>query len=190
MRGMFQLCQELKYLDLSNFNTSNVINLGLMFQECFDLEFLDLSNFNTINVKNMEWMFNKCYKLKEIKGINILNNTKNINKTGIFDDCSKLKNKPIEKFIHQKKIEKKQITIIFNSVDQSIQNFCVTCYNTDIFETLIEKIYIKNPDIRHKEIFFIGEGEKINERISLFENKIKDGSVILIWFEDNNELKY
>ena len=37
-------------------------------------------------------MFNKCYKLKEIKGINIINNIKNIDKNGLFDDCLKLKN--------------------------------------------------------------------------------------------------
>ena len=129
---------------------------------------------------------NKCYKLKEIKGIYILINSKNINKTGIFDNCAKLQNLPNEEVIHPKQIEKKQITLIFNSIDQNIQNYCVTCYNTDIFETLREKIYLKYPDFKHKEIIFIAEGEKINERVSLAENKIKDGSVILIYVDDNN----
>ena len=62
----------------------------------------------------------------------------------------------------------------------------MTCYNTDIFETIIEKIFLDYPDIKHKDIYFIAEGEKINERVSLAENKINDGSVILICVDDNN----
>ena len=40
-----------------------------MFNNCRQLEFLDLSNFNTSNVKIWGYMLNKCDKLKEIKGI-------------------------------------------------------------------------------------------------------------------------
>ena len=39
--------------------------MRIMFQECNELEYLDLSNFNTSNVTNMSWMFNKCNKLKK-----------------------------------------------------------------------------------------------------------------------------
>ena len=97
MDAMFQACNELEYLNLSNFNTSNVIDMGFMFNKCHklkqikginnfntikvtnmrsmfqlcnELEYLDLSNFNTSNVTNMENMFNQCYKLKCINGIN------------------------------------------------------------------------------------------------------------------------
>ena len=34
-----------------------------MFQECKELEYLDLSNFNTSNAIDMSYMFNACYKL-------------------------------------------------------------------------------------------------------------------------------
>ena len=44
-----------------------------MFQECKELENLDLSNFNTNKVINMGWMFYGCDKLKEIKGLNNFN---------------------------------------------------------------------------------------------------------------------
>ena len=44
--------------------------MRVMFQKCNELEYLDLSNFETSKVRNMEVMFNKCHKLKEIKGIN------------------------------------------------------------------------------------------------------------------------
>ena len=97
---MFGECYELKYLDLTNFNTSNVTkmnhmftkchklkeikginkfytnkvtDMSAMFQYCYELEYLDLSNFDTSNVTKMTWMFNECYKLKEIKGINKFN---------------------------------------------------------------------------------------------------------------------
>ena len=43
--------------------------MSTMFQGCNELEYLNLSNFNTSNVLDMGWMFNKCFKLKEIKGI-------------------------------------------------------------------------------------------------------------------------
>ena len=41
-----------------------------MFQSCYELKYLDLSNFDTSNVLNMEYIFRDCKKLKEIKGTN------------------------------------------------------------------------------------------------------------------------
>ena len=94
---MFQECDELISLDLSNFdtskvtemdylfnkyhklkgikglnkfNTNNVTNFKAMFQQCNELISLDLSNFNTSKVTEMDFMFSSCYKLKEIKGLN------------------------------------------------------------------------------------------------------------------------
>ena len=48
-----------------------------MFGICYELEYLDLSNFDTSNVTTMRNMFVKCNKLKEIKGLNKFN-TKNV----------------------------------------------------------------------------------------------------------------
>ena len=42
----------------------------IIFQKCNELEYLDLSNFITSYIIDISIMFNKCYKLKEIKGIN------------------------------------------------------------------------------------------------------------------------
>ena len=44
-------------LDLSNFNTSNVTNMGIMFHGMSSLTSLKLSNFDTSKVTNMQWMF-------------------------------------------------------------------------------------------------------------------------------------
>ena len=180
MYGMFNECNELDYLDLSNFNTKNVMSFGVMFQECYEITNVDISNFNFQKAINIRWIFNKCYKLKEIKGIDIINNIKNINNDGIFDDCPKLKN--ISNYEHRKinNIIKQQIKIKFTSCDQKIRDYYVSCYNTDIFENVLEKVYLKFPEFKNKNIFCLFAGTVINERVSLDENKIKDGSAILI----------
>ena len=51
---MFQGCFELEYLDFSNFDTSNVINMEFMFNKCDKLKYLNLLNFGTVEKnKNM-----------------------------------------------------------------------------------------------------------------------------------------
>ena len=57
MSYMFYECKSLKELNLSNFNTNNVINMEYMFCGCSSLQELNLSNFNTSNVYNMNRMF-------------------------------------------------------------------------------------------------------------------------------------
>ena len=57
MSYMFNSCQKLTSLDLSDFNTTNVTNMSNMLCGCFSLTSLDISNFNTANVTDMSWMF-------------------------------------------------------------------------------------------------------------------------------------
>ena len=55
---MFQEYNELEYIDISNFDTSNVIEMSYMFSLCNKLnEIKDISKFNTINATNMSSMF-------------------------------------------------------------------------------------------------------------------------------------
>ena len=64
MEGMFQLCTILKYVDLSNFNTSNVSNMEYMFNKCKKLkEIKGMTNFNTANLKSTFAMFQLCTEL-------------------------------------------------------------------------------------------------------------------------------
>ena len=60
MSYMFCGCSSLKELNISNFNTNNVTDMGGMFSECSSLKELNLSNFNTNNVTNMRYMFSGC----------------------------------------------------------------------------------------------------------------------------------
>ena len=188
MTAMFDNCNELKSLDLSNFNTIKVINMHKMFEECFELEYLDLSNFNTSNVVDMSFMFNKCYKLKEIKGINNFNYEKVNNIIEMFSDCYSLKmnnkvisdlNKSIQKMEPVSKV-KKLITVIFNSSSQHIMRFPLSCYNTDPFSVLEEKLYNEKPELKHQNVLFLSGGKLINTSLTLDQNKIKDQDVILI----------
>ena len=125
MEGLFQNCITLEYIDLSNFDTSNVTNMAFMFnhcnrlkeikgldkfitskattmegmfQSCFKLEFIDVSSFDTSNVDIMNFMFVDCFKLKGIKGINKLNTKKVTNMTGMFENCLSLKYLNLENF--------------------------------------------------------------------------------------------
>ena len=56
---LFSECSNLTNLNLSNFNTKNVIDMEGMFQLCSKLTNLNLSNFNTENVTNMIEEFRK-----------------------------------------------------------------------------------------------------------------------------------
>ena len=58
---MFYNCQNIKYIDLSKFNTLNVLNMKNMFYGCTNLKGIKLSLlFNTRNVISMEKMFTNC----------------------------------------------------------------------------------------------------------------------------------
>ena len=63
---MFNKCNKIKVLDLSNFDTSNVTSMRSMFRDCWRLSELDVSHFDTSNVTNMGSMFRGCESLKEL----------------------------------------------------------------------------------------------------------------------------
>ena len=66
MYKMFQLCEKLSSLDLSNFNTAIVGSMEDMFSQCNALTSLDLSSFKTSNVTTMDQMFGMCEGLSTL----------------------------------------------------------------------------------------------------------------------------
>ena len=56
----------LSSIDLTNVNTSNVTNMSAMFNGCLNLTSLDVSNFDTSNVTNMYRMFYYCPNLTSL----------------------------------------------------------------------------------------------------------------------------
>ena len=91
MRYMFDSCESLKSLDLTNFNTENVTDMYYMFAYCKSLESLDLTNFNTAKVTNMAGMFQSCYALKTIYASDKFVTHQVTESTCMFSDCSSLK---------------------------------------------------------------------------------------------------
>ena len=68
---MFNRCSSLTNIDLSNFNTNNIIDIRGMFRGCLSLKNINISNFNTNNTTNMRFMFYNCEKLIKNKVITI-----------------------------------------------------------------------------------------------------------------------
>ena len=63
MKYMFYYDTSLKSINVSSFNTSNVTHMQFMFYNT-RLETLDVSNFDTSKVRNMECMFDSLYNIK------------------------------------------------------------------------------------------------------------------------------
>ena len=124
MRGLFKKCFKLKNLDLRNFTTENLVNMGYMFDECTNLEQILINKeFKTTLVKNMIYLFHKCKNLKEINNGNINENLKGINLSTfntenvefldyMFSECSQLKNLDLSSF---KVKESVNMTYMFNN---------------------------------------------------------------------------
>ena len=70
MNTMFEGCSSLISLNLSNFDTSKVTNMNGMFEGCSSLTSLNLSNFDTSKLKYMNYMFRDCTNLEYINMIN------------------------------------------------------------------------------------------------------------------------
>jgi surface protein len=63
---MFRNCNSFETLDLSDWNTSEVVSFEGMFYDCKNLENLDLTNWNPKKIYNVMWMFKNCTRLKTV----------------------------------------------------------------------------------------------------------------------------
>ena len=84
-------------LNLSSFNTKNVVNMKYMFAKNNTLISLNLSNFNTINVENLEGLFYKCIGISELN-LKSFNTSSVTNMSLMFDDCSSLTSLDLSSF--------------------------------------------------------------------------------------------
>ena len=60
---MFYLCENITYVDLSHFDSSEVTYIGAMFNGCKSLKEINFTNFNTSQVTRMQYMFVNCISL-------------------------------------------------------------------------------------------------------------------------------
>ena len=89
MNEMFRHCEKLIEIDLSNFNTSNVIDMFCMFADCIRLNQINLSNFDTSIVTTMHGMFYRCNSLISLDLSNFIT-SEVIDMQKMFTDCNKL----------------------------------------------------------------------------------------------------
>ena len=152
-------------------------------------------------------MFALCNKLKQIKGINKFNISNNTNITGMFRECfefdlyrfnnsDEIKNnyKELLSKLNSKTENildlferKKEINIHFLSTDQTIQ-YSIKCFDMDIFDDIKQKLFLKYPELKQKEIFFLSNGNVLDEGYNhdtLYQFGFKKDSVILITDKEN-----
>ena len=131
MESMFHGCSSLKKINLSNFNTKQVINMQEMFSECSSLKSIDLSSFDTGKVINVAFMFENCYKLKSLNLSNF--NTQNvIYMQGMFDGCGRLEKLDLSNFNTQNVIH---IYKLFSEC-YSLKKVDISNFNTSKIEIL------------------------------------------------------
>ena len=87
---MFSYLNNIKEIDLSNFNTSLVINMSSMFMNCSKLEKINLWNINTILVQDMGSLFEKCTNLKSID-LSYFDTSSVTNMNKLFGGCKSIK---------------------------------------------------------------------------------------------------
>lgn len=86
---MFNDCNNLESVDLSEFDTTNASDMKRMFGGCRKIGSLDVSGFDTSNVRSMYWMFRQNYQLKELDLSGF--DTSNVeNMFGMFVDASSM----------------------------------------------------------------------------------------------------
>ena len=90
MDNMFRACINLKKIILNkNFDTSKVTYMGNMFYNCISLESLDLSNFITSRVTNFGYFLSNCTSLTTLNFSNF-DTSLVVNMVGMFENCISL----------------------------------------------------------------------------------------------------
>lgn len=72
MEGMFSKCYKLQLLNLSNFEQAKIRSLEGCFFSCVSLVYLDLSNFDFTGFPHIEYLFYECKSLTNIQFNNIV----------------------------------------------------------------------------------------------------------------------
>lgn len=97
--SMFSGCSNLKEVDLSLVNVSNVTNFSSMFYDCPELETVDVSNFTSnASAGNFSSMFGYCTKLESINFGDDFDTSMATNMSYMFQGCSNIKELDLHSF--------------------------------------------------------------------------------------------
>lgn len=100
-KKMFYGCKSLENIDLSRFDTKNIVTMCCMFMNCKNLKQLDLSSFSTENVREMTHMFFRCSSLEQVNLSGL--DTYNVEYMGqMFYGCKSLEQLDLSSFNTEK----------------------------------------------------------------------------------------
>ena len=95
--SVFSGCSKLLFLNISNFYTKNAISMRYFFNDCNSMEFIDISNFDTSLVTNFKNMFSGCNSLESLN-ISHFKTSLVTSMEYIFSGCSSLKEISLDNF--------------------------------------------------------------------------------------------
>ena len=91
--AMFRNCSSLEsvWLNLNNFDTSNIVSMAQMFDGCSKLTIINLSSFDTSSLTDTRYMFRNCSALERITvSDKWVNNDRFQSDGGMFTGCTSL----------------------------------------------------------------------------------------------------
>ena len=144
---MFYGCSQLTSLDVTHFNTENVVHMENMFINCSSLASLDVTHFNTENVANMGSMFDGCSSLTSLDVTNF--NTENVVWImKIFKGCSALTTIYVSDKFVMAKVDDESVDMFkdctnlkgaITEYDESKTDYHFANYKTGYFTKLVGK---------------------------------------------------
>ena len=121
MSNMFNGCEALTSLDVTNFNTAEVTDMSYMFMGCSALTSLDLTSFNTAKVTYMHYMFSGCSALTTIYASDKFVTSQVEASSSMFYNCENLKGYHSSGYLSSK-------------TDHKYANYGTDGYFTPVFE--------------------------------------------------------
>ena len=95
--NMFAGITNLVEIDLTYFDTSNIVSMSGMFNGCFNLENIIFGNFNTTSLKTMHRLFYNCNKLTSLD-LSKFDTSSVTNMVETFSHCESLSSLDVTKF--------------------------------------------------------------------------------------------
>ena len=146
--SMFSDMRSLTSLDLSNFDTSRVMDMGSMFYNSFGFTSLNLSNFDTSNVTNMNNMFSNMRSLTSLD-LSSFNTTNVTDMSSMFSGMAALTSLNISSFNTENVTD---MNGMFANMS-SIESLDLSSFNTKNVIKFRGMFYNDNPNYTLKKIY-------------------------------------
>ena len=137
---MFEGCENLINIDLSNIKSDSIKNMSHTFANCNNLQKVNLESLNTFKVSSMDSLFEGCKNLVDIQGLEKLNTNSLKNISKMFVNCENLiivnlSSFNLEKIKYKDNIFDKNPSLRYIDVSNTkdIDNIITTIFNINYF---------------------------------------------------------